>query len=159
MTISAVSAIIFIYLFVLETLALTHGDKSKRIKNKQQQKHCPSRIKMLFNKTTQSVDFCCRCFWDRVFVCSPGCSGTHCVVQDDPNSKRFSCLCLRSADTKGMRHHVRPCSYNKLSLNNWFWCKITKKGIISFNVIRRMFYNLYIFVLIRVKEPIKWKFM
>jgi hypothetical protein len=44
------------------------------------------------------------CFRDRVSLCSPGCPGTHSVVQAGLELKRSACLCLLSTGIKGVCH-------------------------------------------------------
>jgi hypothetical protein len=39
---------------------------------------------------------------DRVSLYSPGCPGTHAVDQAGPRTQRSACLCLPSAEIKGM---------------------------------------------------------
>lgn len=41
-------------------------------------------------------------FHDRVFLCSPGCHGTHSLGQTGLGTQRSSCLCLSSAWIKGV---------------------------------------------------------
>jgi hypothetical protein len=42
-------------------------------------------------------------FQDKVSLCSSGCPGTHSVDQAGPE---LTCLCLLSAGTKGVFHHL-----------------------------------------------------
>jgi hypothetical protein len=43
---------------------------------------------------------------DRVFLCSPGCPGTHSVDQAGLEHRDHACLCLLSAGIKGICHQA-----------------------------------------------------
>jgi hypothetical protein len=60
---------------------------------------------------------------DRIFLCSPGCPGTHCVDQTGHKLLDLgrSNLCLPSVEIKGVRHHCPAVS--SFTLDNRHWAK------------------------------------